>query len=229
MRRAATVRSDSKEESNDRAEAAMKSRTIVIGAVGAVLVIVVWWMFVFSGIRSDASDVNGEIDDARAETRALETQLAQIEDLEANSAETQQRLQELEAAVPEGTELGTFIDQANALGLETGVTWVSVTPAPPTAGVVGTVNLSIVVSGGYYNVLDYLNRMENMPRLVVVDGVQIDQGEAAEITGPPNLTATLTARMFTQAATTAPDGTTTAPQVEGGGGVAATPTGPQES
>jgi Tfp pilus assembly protein PilO len=207
----------------------MKNRTIAVGGIVAVLVIAAWWMFVFSGIRSEASDIDEETDAARTEQRSLETQLKLLEDLEANSAETQARLNELRAAVPEQADLAAFIDQANALGAETGVSWVSVTPAPPAAtGSVGTVNFSIVVEGGYYQVLDYLNRMENLDRLVVVDGVEIASAEAGgESDATGDLTATLTARMFSQP--TAAVGTPTDATVSGGGGIAAPPSGAQEN
>jgi len=209
----------------------MNNRTITAGALGAVLIVALWWMFVFSGIRSESSDVSGEIDTARAETRSLETNLKQLEDLEARAPETEALLGELQAAVPQEAELASFIDEANALGTDTGVTWVSVTPAPPTAaGSTGTIQFTMVVEGGYFQVLDYLNRVENMTRLVVVDGITVDEGGAAEgEDGPPTLTATLTARMFTQNAPSSVDGATTAPEVAGGGGVAATPSGVQES
>jgi Tfp pilus assembly protein PilO len=210
----------------------MNSRTITASVLTGVLVIALWWMFVFSGIRSDASDVDGEIDAAKSEALGLETQLQQLEDLEATAPETEARLNELRKAVPAQPELGTFIDSANALGDATGVRWVSVSPAPPTdATTAGTIQFTMVVEGGYFQVLDYLNRVETMDRLVVVDGITVTEGgtEGAEAAGPPSLTATLTARMFSQASAPAGAGATTTPEVAGGGGVAATSSGTQES
>jgi type IV pilus assembly protein PilO len=201
----------------------MNSRTITASVVGAVLVVALWWMFVFSGIRSEASDVDKEIDTAKAETTSLEAQLAQLEDLEANGAETQARLEQLRKAVPEQADLAAFIDEVNALGAASGVEWVSVAPSTPTlASGVNSIMFSMTVDGGYFQVLDFLNRVENMSRLVVVDGITLDQGESTE--GTPTLTANLTARMFSQAfSAPATAGATTAPEVAGGGGVAATP------
>ena len=48
-----------------------------------MLVIAVWWMFVFSPVRSDTSTVNTEIDSAQADTQSLEAENKQLEDLEA--------------------------------------------------------------------------------------------------------------------------------------------------
>jgi hypothetical protein len=46
------------------------------------------------------------------------------------------------------------------------------------------------VKGGYYQVLDYLNRLESIPRLVVVDQVSLAAADAtgaggAAVGGPP--------------------------------------------
>jgi len=52
------------------------------------------------------------------------------------------------------------------------------------------INLQLQIKGGYFQVLDFLNRLDRLPRLTVVDGVNItgdDQGV---------LTVNLTGRMF---------------------------------
>ena len=184
----------------------MNNRTIAGGVLAAVLVLAVWWMFVFSPVRSDASKVDTEIESAQADTKSLEAENAQLEDLEARAPELQADVDRLNAAVPTTPELASFIDAANALGVETGVTWVSVSPTPPaTAGASDTVQLSMELEGGYFQVLDYLNRLENMPRLVVVDQVSLSSKDAtATSSGPASLTASLTGRIFSQANSPAP-------------------------
>jgi Tfp pilus assembly protein PilO len=189
----------------------MNNRTIAGGALVGVLVLAVWWMFVFSPVRSDASKVDGEIDSAQAETRNLETEVKQLEDLEARAPEIQADLERLRAAVPATPELASFIDAANALGVETGVEWVSISPTPPqTTGASETVQMSIELNGGYFQVLDYLNRVETMSRLVVIDQISLSAAEQTESSSEaPTLTASLTARMFSQAASPASPATAT--------------------
>ena len=60
--------------------------------------------------------------------------------------------------------------------------WASVSPTEPApTGTSETIALSISVSGDYYQVLDYINQLENMPRLVVVD--QISLTSATDVNG----------------------------------------------
>lgn len=209
----------------------MKQRSFVVGAVAAVLVVVLWWMFVFSGMRSEASDVDDDIDAARQERSSLEAQLRQLEELEANSAETEAVLTELRDMLPQVPDLATFIEQANLLGQSAGVNWVSVSPSPPIQqGSVAVTQMSIEVEGGYFQVLEYLRQLEDLQRLVVVDGVSLAVGTATDTGGgdvppvnldfAPILHASLTARMFSLGVDTAPaaSATTTVPPVTEQGG-----------
>ena len=56
----------------------MNNRTIAGGVLAAVLVLAVWWMFVFSPVRSDASKVDTEIESAQADTKSLEAENAEL-------------------------------------------------------------------------------------------------------------------------------------------------------
>lgn len=206
----------------------MNNRTVAAGVLAAVLIVAAWWMFLFSPARSDANKVESQVKAAKAKSLSLETEQKQLEDLEQRAPQIQADRDRLRNAVPDQPELASFIEQANQLGTDTGVTWVSVSPSEPSAGTAaGTVTVALEVTGGYYQVLDYLNRLESIPRLVVVDQVSLtattesDAGGAA-VGGPPQLTASLTARMFDSGATAVtPDGSTTPATVAGGGGVAA--------
>jgi Tfp pilus assembly protein PilO len=210
----------------------MNNRTVTVGVLAAVLIVAAWWMFLFSPARSDASKVDTEVKAAKAKSLSLETEKKQLEDLEKRAPEIEADRDRLRNAVPDQPDLATFIEQANQLGVDTGVTWVSVSPTEPAAGTAaGTIQVALQVTGGYYQVLDYLNRLESIPRLVVVDQVSLTAsdasaaGGAAAVGGPPQLAASLTARMFDSAAAASsavsPDGSTTPTTVAGGGGVAA--------
>jgi len=82
------------------------------------------------------------------------------------------------------------------------------TTAAPTAAAPSAISLSLEVKGGYFQVLDFLNRVDDLPRIVVVDSLDLGGGsdEDAAATGATGaggateLTASITARMFTGSA-----------------------------
>jgi Tfp pilus assembly protein PilO len=211
----------------------MKNRMIAATAVAAVLILAVWWLFLYSPVRGDTSKVGHEVQAAKTETRTLETQSKQVRDLERRAPQIQAELNRLQQAVPANPDLASFIEAANQLGTDAGVKWVSISPAEPGGtGPAGTIQMAIQVEGGYFQVLDYLNRLENASRLVVIDQLSLSASDGtapgATSGGEPKLSASLTARMFNQAAVTAPAasaGATTPTSVAGGGGIAASQTG----
>jgi len=218
----------------------MNNRTITIGAVVAIAILGVWWMFVFSPIRSDSSKAQKDVDAAQAETRTLETRVKELEDLEKRAPQIQSDLDRMHKLVPEDADLASFVDQANKLAADAGVKWMSVAPvAPDGTTSTGEIQLTMQLDGGYFQVLDYLNRLEHMPRLVVIDQIQVNANNSAGGTGSAaqELSVSLTARMFKNSgadAATVP-GTATSPagaaavagsattptSVAGGGGVSA--------
>jgi Tfp pilus assembly protein PilO len=110
----------------------------------------------------------------------------------------------------------------------TGDTTATTAAPTPTAS---AINLSFEVKGGYFQVLDFLNRVDDLPRIVVVDSLDLgadEEGEATAATASTGLTATITARMFTGAAPAAPaDATAGATTATTAAPAASTQTGTQ--
>lgn len=199
----------------------MRNRGVVLGIAAAVLVVVLWWMFVFSGIRSDTDDVKDEIEAARREESSLRAQLDELEAIEEQGPEIAAQLAELEDALPQYPDLAEFVTEANAIAESSGITWLSIAPSEPVpVGTIGEIGMNIQVQGGYFQVLDYLNRLEEIDRLVVVDSITLNAGDGTEagsgtggdtggdlfVGGAPQLSAALTARMFTLSTSTVDPG-----------------------
>lgn len=130
------------------------------------------------------------------------------------------------AAAGPGVTPTTVATTTTAAG---GTTATTAVPTP-TAVAPAEIALAFQIQGGYYPVLDFLNRLDRLPRLVVIDGVNVTADPA---TG--NLTVGLNARMFvrgipagfaggTTTTTTAPAATTTTAAGGAGAGGATTTT-----
>lgn len=211
-----------------------RSMTVVVGALAAVLVVALWYMTLYSGLKDEASDVDAEIETAQGERSALETQVRQLRSVEADKERFEARLDRLQLAVPDRAELAAFIRSIDAIREQTGVQLMSVAPSEPVAASgVGTIQMSIQIDGDYFDVMEALRRLEQVDaigRLVVIDSISMTSSggdSGATDLGPPPVSATLTARMFTGAvegaapnAGTPVAGTSTDP---GGGAAAAAP------
>jgi Tfp pilus assembly protein PilO len=129
--------------------------------------------------------------------------------------------------------MADFLRSLDQVRVQSGVEFQSIVPNPPTAqGGIAATSLGITVQGSYAQVRSYADRLEALPRLVVVDNVSMNAGAAAEgaaaSTGSPTgevfagagaapvISMQLTARVFTSQV----------PAAEAGGAGAQTATAP---
>ncbi|HEX5616481.1 MAG TPA: type 4a pilus biogenesis protein PilO [Acidimicrobiia bacterium] len=202
----------------------MNRRGVALFAVAAVAIVALWWTLVYSPRGDQLDDAKVELETAQGEQQALQAQLARLEDINENLPEIDADLAKLSGLVPPTADLAGFILGMNDLANQSGIDWISVSPTPPAAQGTGfaTIGLNITVEGGFFQVLDYLNRLEDFDRLVVVEGVNVTggstggEGTDGAVVDSSGLAVSMTARMFTTqqpgvatTTTTAPAATTT--------------------
>lgn len=184
----------------------MSRRTIALGALGAVVVIVAWFVILWSPQSQAIDDARVRRDVAQAEAARLELQLQRLTSLADDEVALRARLDDLMAAVPDGDELAALVVDLDTAAQLAGVEVVAITPSPPTAPEApGPVPIDIVVNvdGGYFQVLDFVNRVLDLERIVVIESVNANASVAGTLvdlnvtiaatafmaTAPPDLTA----------------------------------------
>jgi len=183
-------------------------RAVLFGVVAALAVVALWWVFVFSPMGNDLDDARDDLEQERREGQRLTAERNELQDLQDRSPELEADLARLSAAIPEAANQADFISGLNDIADESGITWQSVTMQEPTAETPGeppTISVQISIAGGFFQTLDYLNRLEDLERLVVVDNVTISaEGEdtadpdSGVTTGSGDLSVSLNARIFSQ-------------------------------
>jgi Tfp pilus assembly protein PilO len=190
-------------------------RYVVFGVIAVIGVIALWWVFIFSPKAHTLDDARKNRDSARSEAQTLEAQLNQLKDLQNRKTETEAQLGKLSAAIPATPNQADFISGLNDIADASGIGWQSVTMQNPAAGVAGapeTISVQIQIKGGFFQVLDYFNRLEDLDRLVVVDSVNVAASSSSKsgsgsggttvttgvTTSKSGLSATLNARIFSQ-------------------------------
>jgi type IV pilus assembly protein PilO len=209
----------------------VKRNTIIAIVAGALAVILIWFFAFYKPTSDDVSKKNDEVAAAERQQQDLEATLARLQALDKERPQQQATLDKLNAAIPATPDLAEFIFEANTAAAESGVDWLSIAPTPPAANPAGgpsVIVLNIQVQGGFFQVLDYLNRLENLKRLVVTDTVNLSAGgtdtsgsagsttnttlsTSTSASGAPTLSVTLGGKMYTSAtvAPAAPGSTTT--------------------
>jgi Tfp pilus assembly protein PilO len=207
----------------------MNRRAVIFGALAVIGIVALWWVFVFSPMGDDLDEARADLEAAERKGQTLAAERNQLQDLQDRSPEIEAQLATLSAAIPESPNQADFISGLNDIADESGITWQSVTMQEPTQTTPGeppTIGVAISIEGGFFQALDYLNRLEDLDRLVVVDSVTVNSqdsgaggGSATDpdsglTTGSGDLAVTLNARIFSQstldAAPTTPEGGTNA-------------------
>jgi len=112
----------------------------------------------------------------------------------------QSGIESLRAGVPDEAELAEFLLAVDEAGKSSGVVINSIAPTEPrmdsVTGLV-IVDVSIASSGGYYQMLDFLNRLQDMPRVLTVEALGLSALRSSEDpTSVPGLQVLLDSRIY---------------------------------
>ena len=189
----------------------MKRQTMIAVGVVTLVVVLGWYMFSYRPKGAELAESRKETQAAKAQEEPLRSDLARLQALDRERPFREAELQRLVGLIPERDELAGFFISADEIATRSGLRWNNISASPPvaaaTAGQPSVIALSIQVEGGFFQLLDYLGRMERLRRLVVIDSIQVSPSGGDEASGTAdNLSVTLSARMFT---TALPGATTT--------------------
>ncbi|HVM40507.1 MAG TPA: type 4a pilus biogenesis protein PilO [Acidimicrobiia bacterium] len=181
----------------------MRTPRALLAAVAgaAALMLLVWFMFLYRPQGNEISDLQTELETAQAEEQSLAATLEQLEAIDADRPALEAELRRLTAAVPPRPELASFILAAHDMAAEAGIDFMSITPSPP-GPIDGRADLAVIAmgisaEGPFFSVLDFLDRLEDLERVVVVDSLNLTRVAPT----PPTTTTTQAAAAFTTAFT----------------------------
>lgn len=177
----------------------MNRRVALIAGGVAAAMFALWFVLLFRPQSADIDAANEREAAAASQNGQLEIEVARLQEADANKTELVAEQERLRVAVPDDAQLAQFILDANDAATAAGVDFLEVSPSAPSVDAETTgptaVNLAINVEGGYFQVLDYMNRIDAMDRIVVIDdlGLAPSSNPGSEL----RLMVTIKARMFT--------------------------------
>lgn len=200
----------------------MNRRALGIGGLVALLVIVLWYMLLWSPANGDVQEANDRQEVAEQQATQLRAELQRLRAARDNEITQRGKLDKLRFGIPKEPDLAQFILDTNEAAVAAGIDFISVSPTPPAAAspppaaaatatttttVAGAaapgaattatppaeIRISLQIQGGYFQAIDFLNRLDLMERIVVTDNLTV----TADAGG--RLSVTIAARMFTEA------------------------------
>lgn len=125
----------------------------------------------------------------------LNLELRQLQALQQQAPQLRARAQRVDTAIPNDPQLAPFILQVQDAATRSAIDWLAVSPSPPAPGQqadILEINVSMNVNGGYFQIQDFLARLETLGRAVKISGVTLGAGPNVL----PQLAASLTMTMF---------------------------------
>ena len=184
-------------------------KAVIALAVMGGLVVLYGWNSVFLAPKAEAkAAANKELVAARQQEQELRRNLTELRRLANDSQAREAELTRLGRLIPAAPDVAGAIDTLNEMALAAQVAWSSFVPSPPSPAVAGgpsSISIGMKISGTFQQIFDYLRRLEQLDRLVVVDSLQLT-AEAVESTGPSGLQADIKARMFSAGTAALPKG-----------------------
>jgi Tfp pilus assembly protein PilO len=170
---------------------------LLVAVVGVVLVLAVGTLLLVRPKQQAVAEARADRNGAIAESQALRDQVRALEALKADAAELRTKAKLANAEFPSTPNLPALVDALQDAAGQAGVDLVSITPAAPKASTdqleLAEIATGINVKGGYFQIEDFLSRVENLvkgadpqrvpPRSVLVQSVSVTGGSAGGGTG----------------------------------------------
>jgi Tfp pilus assembly protein PilO len=166
----------------------MTRRTeLLVATVGIVLVLSVGTLLLVRPKQQAVAEARADRNGAIAESQALRDEVRALEALKADANELRAKAALAKAEFPSTPNLPGLVDALQDAASQAGVDLVSITPAPPKASTdqpeLAEIATGINVTGGYFQIEDFLSRVENLvkgadpehvpPRSVLVQSVSV--------------------------------------------------------
>lgn len=178
--------------------AVLRQRKIMIGAVVALVIILIWFVAIFNPEGHKLASVNGSVQSAQTEQTELQARLAQLKRYSSESTALQALGAKLDAAVPSTDDVYNYVTVISDAANSTGVKVSSINPSTPTTqGSLAVIPVTISVTGTYSQILHFLDALYSLPRLTVIYQVSLSGGGSGSNRGSV-LTASFSASIFAQ-------------------------------
>ena len=166
---------------------------ILVGVLVCVIIFVLALFLLIIPQSNKAGDVQEEIDQTETSIQMEQNRLNQLKQYEKDPEQFLRQIDVLKERIPDDVELADIIQQIDHAAEESGLDFYSIIPQiPVSVGSYYTVTCEAIFNGRYFNLIEFFNHIERLPRSVKV--VYLDM--AASDDGLPYLQITMNFRCF---------------------------------
>lgn len=166
----------------------MRNRAPLVGVLVALLLGVAYFFLLYQPRNDDLEEIRAETEELESERTTLNNEIRRLEEIASRELEYRAALARLEEYIPSGLSQSAVIRQLQLAADQSGVEIVAmafgdpepVTEASPTGvpeTVLGEIPTSVTVDGGYFQMVDFMRRVEvDVTRAILVQTVSVVEG-----------------------------------------------------
>lgn len=144
----------------------MTRQAAILSALGVVLILVLFYFFAFQPKNEELELIQEETDAAIAQQATLEARIAALQEVRLRAPEIEAALAAAESIIPREAALPSALRQLQLAADDSGVELISIAPGRPAVGEgeaaeLSTLTLSLAVEGSYFQLVDFLRRIED--------------------------------------------------------------------
>ena len=145
----------------------MNRTALLLSGLGAIIVVVLFFIFVFQPAREELAEVEDQIALEQTEQERLEGEIERLRLVREDAPSVEAELAAADAIIPRDPSLPALVRQLQLAADEAGITLASVTtsrPAPLEDAAeegLSSIEVSTQLEGGYFQVVDFLRRIED--------------------------------------------------------------------
>jgi len=179
--------------------------TIVIAAVACLAVLAGGWFLLIKPARASIAATKAQTHQQQDDNASSRLQLQTMRSIAKNLPAEKAELAVLSRRVPSQVQLPALLRSMQALAKASGVAITGITPTTPTpltnAPGIATVNITLIVTGGYAEIEQFDSALEGLQRTFLVSGFTLTGGSSTG--GTTSITASFNGRVLVHTTTTA--------------------------
>lgn len=169
----------------------------LVSGLVALLLCAGFFLLVYQPKSDEVVELEEQAATLQAQQAQLASQISRLKQIRREAPDIEAQLAAAEAVIPRSAALPVFVRQMQQAADDSGVTLLSLSPGQPAAVTeaagLATISVSASVTGGYYQLVDFLRRLED-PSITARGFLWSSAGVAAA--DYPTLSLSLSGQMF---------------------------------
>jgi Tfp pilus assembly protein PilO len=166
---------------------------LLLGALVCIIILVLALFLIVFPKKNQVSEVQTDIDNIELSINTEKNRLNQLKQYEKDPEQFLRQIDVLEERMPQNVELADIIQQIDYAAEEAGLDFFSFAPSIPVASQdFYTVTCEVVLNGRYFNLIEFFNHIERLPRSVKVVYLRLEEADD----GLPYLQITISLKAF---------------------------------